>query len=242
FTLQSDKYVRYRPAYPPELYEFLFSLTVDKSAAWDCGTGNGQVAVELSKFFEKVYATDISEKQIKNAVQRDNILYAIERAERTSFADNSFSMITVAQAIHWFDFDNFYKEVRRTLIPGGILAVIGYGVVKIEDDNDHLIDNFYGNIIGPYWDKERKYIDENYQTIPFPFDDIAAPVFENNFEWTLEEFMGYLETWSAVQHYIKLKKSTPLELISKQLEGIWGNNPTKKIAFPILLRVAKIGA
>jgi ubiquinone/menaquinone biosynthesis C-methylase UbiE len=240
FTLQSNKYAKYRPAYPPHLYNFLFSLVEDKQAAWDCGTGNGQVALTLSKFFDKVYATDISEQQIKNAVQQDNVFYSVERAESTLFGDNSFGLITVAQAIHWFDFDSFYKEVNRTLRHNGVLAVIGYGLVRIDNGTDQVIDNFYQNIIGPYWDKERKYIDENYQTIPFPFNEIKGPVLKNTFEWTLEEFTGYLETWSAVQHYIKAKNEDPVQLISGDLEKIWTEGTIKEVQFPILLRVAKI--
>lgn len=240
FTLQSTKYSKYRPAYPPALYDFLFTLVEDKQAAWDCGTGNGQVAIVISKFFEKVYATDISEQQIKNAVRKNNIFYSVERAENNSFADNSFGLITVAQAIHWFDFESFYREVYRTLRPSGILAVIGYGLARIDPSTDEVIESFYHNIVGPYWDKERKYVDENYQTIPFPFNEIKTPAFKNTFEWTAEEFKGYLETWSAVQHYIKAKNQDPVQIVSKELEKIWKEGTTKIVEFPILFRVAKI--
>ncbi|MBC7874483.1 MAG: class I SAM-dependent methyltransferase, partial [Ferruginibacter sp.] len=191
-------YAKYRPVYPPGLYSFLNALVNEKQSAWDCGTGNGQVAMELSNFFEKVYATDLSEEQIKNAVQRDNIFYSVERAGDTSFDDNSFNLIVVAQAIHWFDFDNFYKEVNRTMKPDGILAVIGYGQVRVDEETDRVIDDFYKNTIGPFWDKERRYIDEGYQTIPFPFNDIATPQLTNKVEWDLEEITGYIKTWSAV--------------------------------------------
>src|SRR4030095_11116914 len=136
FATQSDQYVKFRPTYPDELYQFLLPLVKTKDAAWDCGTGNGQVAQELSKHFKKVYATDISEKQIKNAIQRENIFYKVESAERTSFPDKSFDLITVAQAIHWFDFGAFYKEVERTIKPNGVLAVIGYGLLSIDEDTD----------------------------------------------------------------------------------------------------------
>ncbi|MEP7144329.1 MAG: class I SAM-dependent methyltransferase [Ferruginibacter sp.] len=240
FTNQSNKYAKYRPAYPSHLYSFLYSLVKDNGAAWDCGTGNGQVAIVLSDFFDQVYATDISEQQIKNAVPRENVFYSVERAESTSFADNSFGLVTVAQAIHWFDFESFYKEVNRTLKPNGILAVIGYGLIRIDHETDPVIDSFYHDVIGPYWDKERKYVDENYQTIPFPFNEIRAPVLDNIFEWTREEFTGYLETWSAVQHYIKAENKNPVPLISAELEKIWPKGETKKVQFPILLRVAKI--
>ena len=158
---QSEQNLQFSPTYPKELYEFLLSLVEKKDAAWDCGTGNGQVAIELAKHFKQVYATDISEKQIKNAIQCDNILYKVEAAEETSFPGKSFDLITVAQAIHWVDFDAFYKEVKRTLKPGGILAVIGYALLHIDEDTDKVITKFYKKIIGSFLDPERRYIDEN---------------------------------------------------------------------------------
>jgi len=240
FSIQSDRYAKYRPGYPAGLYGFLLSLVQGRQAAWDCGTGNGQVATELSKFFDRVYATDISEQQLKNAVRKDNIYYSVERAESTSFADNSFDLITVAQAIHWFDFESFYKEVSRTCRPNGILAVIGYGLIRTDNEIDKAIDGFYHDVIGPYWDKERKYVDENYGTIPFPFKEIETPVLKNTVEWTLEEFTGYVDTWSAVQHYIKAKNQNPVPLINSELRKIWAEGSVKKVQFPILLRVAKI--
>ncbi|MEO6731274.1 MAG: class I SAM-dependent methyltransferase [Ferruginibacter sp.] len=240
FSDQSEIYARYRPAYPPELYSFLISLVNEKQSAWDCGTGNGQVAMELSNFFEKVYATDLSEEQIKNAVQRDNIFYCVERAEYTSFEDNSFDLIVVAQAIHWFDFNNFYKEANRTAKSDGILAIIGYGLLMVDEETDWIIDDFYKNTIGLHWDKERRYIDEGYQTIPFPFKDIKAPQLINILEWDLEEITGYFKTWSAVQHYVKANNKNPVDFIRAELEKIWPKGTTKKIQFPILIRVAKI--
>src|SRR5437870_4501508 len=133
FSSPSEQYLRFRPTYPIELYKFLFSLIETKYTAWDCGTGNGQVAQELSKYFNQVYATDISEKQIANAVKSDNIFYKVEAAGKTSFSEKSFELITVAQAIHWFNFNEFYKEVARTIKPVGILAVIGYGFLNVDD-------------------------------------------------------------------------------------------------------------
>src|SRR5689334_20990349 len=110
FSSQSEKYQQFRPTYPDELYTFLFAQVDSKEVAWDCGTGNGQVAKELSKQFRLVYATDISENQIKNASRADNITYQVESAEQSSFPDKCFDLVTVAQAIHWFDFDAFYRE------------------------------------------------------------------------------------------------------------------------------------
>ena len=240
FSTQAELYAKFRPSYPAALYDYLFSLVETKDAAWDCGTGSGQIAQQLATEFNKVYATDISEKQIANAVKRDNIFYKVEGAEQTSFADRSFDLITVAQAIHWFNFDAFYKEVKRTLKPGGIFAVIGYALLKVDESTDKIIRRFHDEITGPYWDIERKYINELYQTIPFPFREIDAPVLAQTYQWTFEQMLAYFKTWSSVQHYIKAKQQNPVDVIYKDLKQNWPGNSTKQVTFPTLMRVGKL--
>lgn len=190
---------------------------------------------------EQVFATDLSEKQLQHAPRVSNVTYVTERAEQTSFPDQYFDLITVAQAIHWFDFDLFYKEVQRTLKRKGILAVMGYGLLRTEYSVSRIIDRFYTQIIGSYWDKERVYIDEHYQTIPFPLEEITAPSFHNIVKWNLSQLMGYLNTWSAVQLYKKKKQVNPLSLIEDELTKAWGAaSNTKTITFPVLLRIGKL--
>lgn len=239
FSKQAALYAQFRPTYPQELYDFLLPIVPDLSTAWDCGTGNGQVAAELAGYFDKVYATDISIKQLNNAVQKANIIYSITPAEQTSFPAKTFDLITVAQAIHWFDFDKFYHEVKRTLKPDGILAVIGYGLVKTEPQLSKVINYLYKDVLGNYWDKERKYIDENYQTIPFPFNELPAPQLSVFYQWNLEQLIGYLNTWSAVQHYKDKNGKDPVGLIIDDLTRVCGS-ANIDIEFPTLLRVGKV--
>lgn len=240
FSSQSDKYAKYRPTYPTEFFDYLNSIVQYKQNAWDCGTGNGQVAYELAKTFANVFATDISEPQIENALQAENIFYSVQPAEQTSFENQQFDLIIVAQAIHWFDFEKFYKEVRRTAKKNATLCVLGYGRIKISEQIDNVITNFYTNVIGGYWDKERKYIDENYKTIPFPFNEIQLPKFENQHDWTLEHLIGYLNTWSGVKHFIKQNGYNPVDKLQSEIEQIWGNEQTKEVRFPLLLRIGQI--
>jgi len=239
FSAHSAQYLQFRPNYPTELFDFLKSLGTDFKTAWDCGTGNGQLAVCLAKFFDKVYATDLSEKQIANAILRDNIVYKIEYAEHSSFEDNQFDLIAVAQAIHWFHFDDFYKEVNRTLKPGGYFAAIGYSLLSIDSELDPIIQNLYYNVIGKYWDKERKYIDEEYRTIPFPFKEVECPRIKSTLNWSFDQLIGYLNTWSAVQHYIRQNNTNPVDLVYESLYEKWGNQAIKNVNFPILLRVGQ---
>ena len=239
FSKQASVYAKFRPQYPDEMIAHVVSFVDNKSAALDIATGNGQVAAKLADSFEAVYATDISQTQLDNAIQKPNLVYKKESAEKTSFEDRHFDLITVAQAIHWFDFDVFYKEIKRILKPEGVFAVLGYGLFSTNPDTDVLLHNFYHNIVGPYWDAERKYIDDNYKTIPFPFKEIETKQFENRFTWTLEQLTGYLDTWSATQHYIKANKSNPIDLIREDLERSWEKGD-KQVVFPQLLRIGKL--
>lgn len=242
FSSNSGNYAKYRPDYPQELFDYIGTLVKHKNCAWDCGTGNGQVAAKLAETFQNVMATDISANQLENAPRKPNISYSVQPAERTDFPDSFFDLIIVAQAIHWFDFEVFYKEVKRTAKPDAYLVATGYGLLNISPEIDAVILHFYDEIIGKYWDAERKYIDENYQTIPFPFEEIDVPAMENRLEWTFDHLIGYLETWSAVKHYIRENQQNPVELIRAALETAWGEEETRSVVFPLLLRIGKINS
>ncbi|RYD96002.1 MAG: class I SAM-dependent methyltransferase [Sphingobacteriales bacterium] len=239
FSTQAKGYAQFRPAYPAEMIDFIALLPDMRLNALDVATGNGQVAVALAQYFDKVYAIDISEKQLQQAPQAGNIFYSVQPAEVTNFADRQFDLITVAQAIHWFDFGAFYKEATRLLKHRGVLAVMGYGNVKTNPHSDVILGRFYKDIIGPYWDAERRYIDENYTTIPFEMMEEEAPVFENRFTWTFEQLTGYLETWSATQHYIKANGTNPVDGIRKELQESWEQS-NREVVFPLLLRIGRV--
>lgn len=239
FSSQSDNYAKYRPTYPLEFFDFLNSLLPSKMNAWDCGTGNGQIAFEIAKTFKHVEATDISSAQIKNAVTVDNVHYSIQAAESVNYDNDFFDLIIVGQAIHWFDFEKFYSEVKRTGKKNAIVCAVGYGRMKVNLEIDTIIDEFYTTIIGTYWDEERKFIDENYQTIPFPFKEISTPNFSQKYFWDLDHLIGYLNTWSAVKHYIQKNGSNPITPLEIELKKIWGNQKLN-LYFPMLLRMGYV--
>lgn len=239
FSTQAAEYAIYRPTYPKEMYDFIFSLVKNRNAAWDCATGNGQVARELALHFDNVYATDISKKQIEQALKLPNIVYQVESSDKVNAADGSFDLITVAQAIHWFNFDAFYSEVKRTLKPEGIFAVIGYGIMSIDKKVDKAVHKLYEDFLGKYWDPERRYIEENYKTIPFPFKEITAPHIFIKTHWNFNQLIGYLNTWSALQHYKKANERNPIEYMFTELKEAWGSDAEKEIRFPVLLRVGR---
>ncbi len=240
FSFQSDKYAKFRPTYPAAFFDYLNSIIQRKQCAWDCGTGNGQIAYELAKTFDTIHATDISQSQIDNALKVDTIKYSVQPAEQTDFENEIFDLIIVAQAIHWFDFEKFYAEVIRTAKEDAKLCIVGYGLLKITPTIDKVIMEFYTNVIGEYWDKERNYIDGNYQTIPFPFKEIETPMFVNKHRWGFSHLIGYLSTWSAVKHFLKKNGYNPLDALEVELKELWGKGEVKEVEFPILLRIGYI--
>lgn len=240
FSTISDKYARFRPDYPAAIFDFLYPLLKRKDSAWDCGTGNGQVARELALDFTTVEATDLSPQQIAHAFQADNINYSVQKAEHTNFAEDSFDLVTVGQAVHWFDFDRFYEEVKRVGNSNSVIALFGYNLCQITPEIDQIIRIFYKDILGTYWAPERTYIEQNYQTIPFPFRELETPEVTNIKLWKLEDLIGYLNTWSAVQKYTQENTKRPLDLIEKELTEAWGNAEVRKINFPIIFRVGRI--
>lgn len=239
FSKQSNDYARFRPDYPDALLQYILAQTAHYDVAWDCGTGNGQLAVMLAPHFRCVYATDISDAQLQHAPPHQNIIYKKEPAEHSAFPDKHFDLITVAQAIHWFDFEAFYKEVHRTLKDDGIFVATGYTLFCVNPEIDLVLYQFYTDVVGPYWDKERHYVDERYQSIPFPFEEIKAPPFYRHYEWTFPMLLGYLSTWSAVQHYIQKNGEDPVALVEPQLRSAWGAAKTHAVSFPILLRMGR---
>src|SRR5919109_5021813 len=201
FSSHSQQYAQYRPKYPDELYAYLADLAPARSLAWDCGTGNGQAALGLAKYFDRVHATDASAEQISLAYPHEKVDYRVEPAEHVSLNNSSVDLVTVAVAIHWFDFDEFYREVKRVLKPDGIIAAWTYNAVEISPEIDPWIWHYYRDIVGEYWPERIRYIEQRYETIPFPFEEIIPPSFNMEIHWDLLQLAGFLNSWSATQRY-----------------------------------------
>jgi SAM-dependent methyltransferase len=240
FSKQSDLYAQYRPGYPDSVYAFILNHVAGREAALDCATGNGQVASALSPHFKMVHAIDISEGQLSHAIHKQNIQYSRQPAEDTSFPGGMFDLLTVGQAIHWFNFDRFYAEVNRVVRPGGLLAVLGYSYPVVNPEVDKLLESFNADILAGYWEPERKYIDAGYGSIPFPFEEIETPALESTYGWSADHFIGFLRSWSPVQKYIKTKGTDPVVLIEEGVRESWPVGQAVTVRFPILLRVGRI--
>lgn len=233
FSNHAKQYAAFRPRYPEALYDAVFMQVRNFGVAWDAGTGNGQAAAMLAKRFEKVYATDISANQLENAVMVDHIVYKL--GETCGLPDHSVDLITVAQAMHWFDREKFYMECKRVGKPGSVVAIWGYGLLAVSDSIDKLLGDFYANVVGPYWDPERKHVDSHYSTIDFPFTQIITPVFTMSFNWTLTELEGYLTTWSAVQKFMQVQGVNPVGELIDKIKPHWKEK--MNVRFPLFLKL-----
>lgn len=223
FSGHAADYSRYRPQYPAALFAFLAAQAPDTQTAWDCGTGNGQAALALAGHFATVYASDASAEQIAQATPHPRVQYRVAPAEASGLPDAGIALITVAQALHWFELEAFYAEARRVLKPGGLLAAWTYGMNRINTAVDAVTQHLYADITAPCWPPERRYIDSMYTELPFPLPRLPTPAFTMTTEWNLDEYCGYLNTWSGVRRYQQTHGENPLRLIATELAAAWGD-------------------
>lgn len=238
FSAHADAYARYRPDYPPALFAWLAESAPSRGRAWDCATGSGQAAVALAEHFAEVIATDASEKQVRSAFPHPRVAYRVAPAEQSGIEDASVDAITVAQAVHWFDIPAFYREAERVLKPGGVLAVWAYAVFASTPEIDRVVDRLYRDIVGPYWPPDRGMIERGYEEVRLPFDPVDPPPFAMEKDWTLDDAIGYLGTWSATRGYIAAQGHDPVALVRDELAAAWGGG-ARRVRWPLYLKVAR---
>jgi SAM-dependent methyltransferase len=239
FSRQSAAYRRYRPAYPPALIEFVAGSAPARRLAVDCATGSGQAALALAARFDAVLAVDAGANQLARAQPQPRVHYAVSLAERLPLRDGSVDLVAAAQAAHWFDFDRFHAECRRVLAPGGVVAVWTYGLLRVSAAVDAVIDDFYEHVVGGDWPPERRYVEEGYRTLPFPWREEPAPPFQLENDWDLEQVMGYLATWSAVQRCRHRLGRDPLESLQPRLAAAWPRCGAARLRWPVHLRIGR---
>lgn len=240
FSQGSDQYAKNRPQYPRELFAYLSELSSGHEAAWDCATGNGQAAVSLAEHFAGVEATDISAEQIEHGILHPGVRYRVSPAEHTPFADESFDLITVATAVHWFEQGQFYREAGRVLKPGGVLAVWTYGLFEINAEIDEIVLHEFMPPIDPFWAEGNRLVMNGYRDLTLPFDEIGTPSFSMHAGWTLEQLSAYLRTWSAVKRYAVERGTDPVSAMESKLAPIWGGRDiVRAVKMPLFLRACR---
>jgi SAM-dependent methyltransferase len=247
FSRQARAYAEFRPGYPAELGDWLARQAPGSKLAWDCATGSGQAATMLAGHFDRLIATDPSLRQLQGAAADPRILYAAATAENTPLAAATADLITVAQALHWFDLPAFYREVRRVARPGALLAVWSYALVRITPPIDRWIDDYYRRVVGDYWPPERKHVEDGYRQLAFPWTPVAAPEFLMTADWSLDHLLGYLSTWSATElasrqlgYDVVARAAASTEGPAGSIVAAWGDVPQREVRWPIALRVGRI--
>jgi SAM-dependent methyltransferase len=239
FSAHARDYARSRPGYPEELFTWLASRVERHDLAWDCATGNGQAAQGLSPHFERTVATDASFEQIAQAGSIDRVQFVSALAATPGLAKSSVDLVTVAQAMHWFDLDPFYESVRRTLRPAGVLAAWTYGLFRSEPEIDRVVDRFAHETVEAFWPPQRRHVEAGYSDLEFPFDEIAAPVFLMRVRWSFDDLLDYLGTWSAVRRFWQARGFNPVVDLQDELAEAWGERDELEIHWPLSIRVGR---
>ena len=238
FSTGPDNYRRFRPEYPPELFVYLASLSNASGHVWDCATGSGQAAVKLAQHFATVIATDASSAQLQHAAQHPNIDYHLASAEQSGLSNKSISLVTVAQALHWFDLEAFSAEVNRVIEDNGLVAAWTYNLASVSTEVDAVVARLYNDLLGRFWPPERKFVENGYASIQLPFEELRSPEFTMQARWRYNDFVGYLNTWSAVRGYEQQHHASAIELVQDELLLAWGNaNSERLISWPLTLKL-----
>ena len=241
FSADASRYAKHRPTYPDGLFQYLASVCPSGDVAWDCATGSGQAAAQLANHFNHVIATDASHQQLAQAVAHERVSYRPALAEQSGLYSHSVALVTVAQALHWFDIPRFFDEAKRVLKKNGVLAVWCYSWVHTSPPIDVIVHHLYRDILGPYWPPQRQLVQDRYQTIDFPVRELEPPPFEMSARWSLEAFVEYLRTWCAVRRYTAVNYLDPIAPLAPRLLEAWGNpQQERRVSWDFTLRVGTV--
>lgn len=234
FSGHARDYARYRPGYPPALFDWLADAARRRELAWDCATGSGQAAVPLARHFARVVATDGSRAQLAAGQGAEGVRYLAALAEAAPLVDGCVDLVTVAQALHWFDHPRFFREARRVLAPGGLLAAWSYGLARVGDGLDGLLREFHDHVVGRHWPPQRRLVGAGIRDIPMPLQELPAPEFSVERDWSADDMLAYLGTWSAVRRARDAGES-PMDWLAPRLRREWGG--PRRVMWPLVLRV-----
>jgi SAM-dependent methyltransferase len=240
FSTKAASYARHRPRYPAVLYERLADLAADRHLAWDCGTGSGQAAVALARHFDGVFATDASREQIDHASRAARVHYAIAAAERAPLRNAAVDLVTVAAAVHWFDLEAFYAEVRRVLKADGVLAVWTYLEMRVDPAVDAIVDTYIFDTLAADWPAGMRYGLAHYANLPFPLEEATFPAMSSREEWSLHDVRSFIETWSGTQRHAARCGVDPTAALWPRLVAAWGDpDRVRPVRWPLHVRVGR---
>ncbi len=241
FSQDSAQYARHRPQYPDALFVFLRDACPRRERAWDCATGNGQAAVSCARYFERVAATDLSAAQVRHGLPHPRVRYSAASAERAPFRRHAFDLVMVAQAAHWFDLEQFFREVERVLRPGGVLAVWGYGFLDIAPEVNAVLERELLTPIDPFWAQGNRMVMNGYRSLRLPYAPLPPPkALCITLRWNLPQLLAYLRTWSAVKRYRAARGRDPVSALERALAPLWPEAQEEKtVTIPVFLKAAR---
>ena len=236
FSSFAATYATYRPTYPAGLFTWLADQAPARQTAWDCATGNGQAALALAEHFDAVVATDVGARMIAHAPAHPRVTYAVEPAEKPpgALAPASVDLVTVAQALHWFDLPRFWSACTHVIRPTGILAYWGYLLPEVTPAVDAIVRDYHDNIVGPYWSPDRAPLLEGYRRIQPPGTCLNVPDFTMTATWNVDQLIGTLDSWSATHRCRQATKHDPLPATAALVRAVWGPSPTTRdVTWPL---------
>jgi SAM-dependent methyltransferase len=239
FSGHASQYAAFRPHYPAALYDWLSAVSPGTLLAWDVGTGNGQVAHGLVTRFARVVATDPSAQQLSHAAPHARIKY-LQTTYDSQIANASAQLVTVGQALHWFDLSAFFAECRRVLVTGGIVAAFAYAHSRVTPEVDAIVRHYHDRTLDGFWAPEHHLIHAGYRTLAMPIAELTPPTFELCERWTLAQYTGFLRTWSSAQRLIAAGGEAKVIAFEAELAAAWGKEPVRPVIWPLVLRAGPL--
>ena len=228
----------------PELFAWLARVSPALDAVWDCGCGSGQASVALAEHFSVVHATDVAPEQVAAAKPHPRVRYSVAPAEHSGLAAAAVNLVTVAQALHWFDVEAFYAEARRVARPDALARRLELSAAASSSTRSSIAAflEFYSDVVGPYWPPERRHIEANYTTLPFPFEEMQHPAFGLELDWRLDQVHRLREQLVGDRAVPQGARATiPCRCCGRSLgAGVAGAGATAPMRMPIGLRVARL--
>jgi SAM-dependent methyltransferase len=243
FSAVAARYAAYRPRYPDPLIDALAERADTGGVVWDVGCGNGQLSVALAERFRRVIATDPAQAQLDQAIAHPRVEYRRASAEDSGLPDASVSLVVAAQAAHWFDWPRFIAEVERVAVPGALVALVSYADLVVDGAAGAVIERFREGVAGPYWPPERRHVENRYRDLVMPWPAVEAPalepVLEMAAEWTRDELVGYVSSWSATARLVEAEGTGPFDAFRTALAAAWPDGEPRLVRWPLTLRLAR---
>ncbi|MEO8552186.1 MAG: class I SAM-dependent methyltransferase [Kofleriaceae bacterium] len=241
FSQIARTYAAFRPHYPATLAGELAARCTQTELAWDAGCGNGQLSLALAAKFDQVIATEPAQAQLDAAERHAQVEYRCERAEKSTLGSGSVDLAVAAQAAHWFDWRGYVDEVARVTRPGALVALVSYGIVEVAGPAGAAIAHYYHDVAGPYWPPGRHHVENGYRDLAWPWQPVEPPVIAMTAQWTRDQLVGYVASWSATARLVDALGAAPYEALRTELAAAWpDDHETRDIRWPLALRLARV--